>query len=56
MEILNSTIYDLVMDCGEKSNESIKLCFPFIKYNIIKEIYDRKNNDSDIKLVTNFIL
>ncbi|MGL6298479.1 MAG: phospholipase D-like domain-containing protein [Methanobacteriaceae archaeon] len=53
MQILNKPLYPLFMDLVKNTEESINLCSPFVKENVISKIYNNSNSEIDLKLVTN---
>lgn len=53
VRILNDAIYDEFMQLVENSNEEIKLCVPFIKENIVDDIFTYKKPDVRIRMITN---
>ncbi len=56
VRILNDAIYDEFMQLVENSNEEIKLCAPFIKENIVDDIFTYKKPDVRIRTITNIKL
>jgi len=52
IQILNTPIYRLFFDLISSTKHSIKLCAPFIKNNIIKEIYSTKNTACSLSVIT----
>jgi phosphatidylserine/phosphatidylglycerophosphate/cardiolipin synthase-like enzyme len=51
-ELISYGIYNTFVDCCRNSTKSIKLCSPFVKANIINDIYECKKPKTDIDLIT----
>lgn len=56
LEIINSPWKNRFMQCVSETIESIQICSPFIKYDVIEEIYKYKKDKVDFDLITNFSL
>lgn len=56
LAVINSPWKDDFFDLIANTKESIKICSPFIKYNIVEEIYNIKAEDAKVYLITNFNL
>ena len=53
MQIINTYFYNQFRDLCAESSESIKLCSPFVKKNIINDIFSLKKKSVDLSLITN---
>lgn len=53
MQIINTHFYNQFRDLCAESSESIKLCSPFVKKNIINDIFSLKKKSVDLSLITN---
>lgn len=56
LEILNKPMYDEFFTMVENSSNSIKLCAPFIKSDIVNDIYRLKAPAVEVKVLTNMNL
>jgi len=56
LEIINQPLHQTFYQLVENSKDNIKLCAPFIKDKVIKNIYELKKNDVKIDVITNFNL
>ncbi len=55
-ELIRDQFYNQFMDLCSNSKESIKLCAPFVKSNIINEILSISKKDIELSLITNINL
>jgi phosphatidylserine/phosphatidylglycerophosphate/cardiolipin synthase-like enzyme len=53
IDILNTPIYGRFLDLCSEAEESIKLCAPFVKEDVVKTILEAKSPDSSLDLITN---
>ena len=53
VEIIDKPLYDVFINNCINAKTSIKLCSPFVKADIIDDIFKFKQNDVDISLITN---
>ncbi len=56
VKVLNGAIYNEFMQLVENSEKEIKLCAPFIKTNIIDDIFSYKRKNVNITAITNIRL
>lgn len=56
IKILNEAIYDEFMHLVDSSKKDIKLCAPFIKENVINDIFTYKKYYANIATITNIRL
>jgi len=56
LSILNKPIYDMFTELVGISKNNIKLCAPFVKQDIISDIYSHKNEKCSLSVVTNINL
>lgn len=52
--VINSPWKDRFFDYVDKSSSSIKICSPFVKNDVVQEIYNVKKKNTNLELVTNF--
>lgn len=55
-ELIRKPFYDNFMKLCSNSNSSIKLCAPFVKTNIVKDILDNSKKNLNLSLITNINL
>lgn len=53
MKIINVPLYDIIFGLIESSKYSIKLCSPFIKSEIVDQIYKTAKDYCEISVITN---
>ncbi len=53
-EIINSPWEDRFISCVQNANENISICSPYVKFNVLKEVYKHKKNNVNFCLITNF--
>ncbi|MHB1457052.1 MAG: phospholipase D-like domain-containing protein [Armatimonadota bacterium] len=53
ISIINQPIHNIFMERVNNSERSIKLCSPYVKSDIIDEIYQQKNPNVGLSLITN---
>ncbi|MDD3852434.1 MAG: phospholipase D family protein, partial [Syntrophomonadaceae bacterium] len=53
MRILNTAIYDEFLNLVASAKDNVKLCSPFIKSNIVNQIYENVYTGCSISLITN---
>jgi len=51
-EIISKPFYSTLMQFVEKSKESIKLCAPFIKKEVVSDIFASKSKQASLELIT----
>lgn len=56
VEALKENFKDVFFDLIKSARNCIKLCSPFVKKTIIDEIFDNKQNNTELTLITNFNL
>ncbi|WP_300385129.1 phospholipase D-like domain-containing protein, partial [Clostridium sp.] len=54
IEIINENLNDRFFNLVSDSKQTIKLCSPFVKEDIIKEIYNNKKTNVSIDIISNF--
>jgi len=56
MQVLNKPMYNIFMEMVIQSNHSIQICSPFIKKEIVSDLYQNKKESVRISVVTNINL
>ena len=51
-DVMTNPSYDIFMELCSNANESIKLCAPYVKTSVIKDICIRKKTETTISLIT----
>jgi HKD family nuclease len=54
IETINNPWNEKLMSYVSNTESDIKICCPFIKLDVLKEIYGNKNNNVDFELITRF--
>jgi hypothetical protein len=54
LSIINSPWKNKFFNYVDKSVNSLKICSPFVKNDVVQEIYKVKNKSTELELVTNF--
>lgn len=56
MKIIKTPWKEEFISLVESSEQSIKICSPFVKFKVVEELYKHKNENTQFSLVTNFNL
>jgi len=54
IEVINNPWNDKLLNYVSKTDKDMKICCPFVKLNILKEIYGSKNENVNLELITRF--